>query len=442
LGIRQLANPQQALLTQRFVSPPPGMVYHECGAVVVRFFRNGKPYNIIIDDRLPVANNDFALSHCRRRHEMWLPLLEKAYARYFGCYEAIEAGLISQALSDLSNGAPDTIPIKGADGQVSVNQDQLWATLEDAFQAGYLVGAGSNTGSDTTEVQGIAQGHAYMLVRIYTAPDNSEKLLQLQNPHGHGEWSVDYVHAWASHRAMHISCSPAVLTCALVYFDLHLIVLFTCVHGVREGDWSDHSPKWTQWWRNTLGYQDVDDGKFWMSYQDFLQMYQNVYICRLLPFHKPLASEWRGPSAAGPQSPWHNPTFTLTVKQATKVWIVLEQEVKRGKRPGADGSDAAAAPASANGYAFIQFFVVLNGGTRVRKIVREEIKGCANKMKMVNDREVGAEVYLDSPDTPYTIVCVTNKAGVEGKLTLNVFLRDAQFEFVELPKDPDGPPPA
>lgn len=104
------------------------------------------------------------------------------------CYEAIEAGMISQALCDLSNGASEQVALKAPDGQVCVNPEQLWVQMEDSFRSGYLLGAGSNTGMDSDWVNGIAQGHAYIVVRIFTDAKQTEKLVQLQNPHGKGEW--------------------------------------------------------------------------------------------------------------------------------------------------------------------------------------------------------------------------------------------------------------
>ena len=41
--------------------------------------------------------------------ELWVPLLEKAYAKVFKSYEAIEGGLTNAALADLTGGISQTL---------------------------------------------------------------------------------------------------------------------------------------------------------------------------------------------------------------------------------------------------------------------------------------------------------------------------------------------
>ena len=41
--------------------------------------------------------------------ELWVPLLEKAYAKVFKSYEAIEGGLTNAALADLTGGISQTV---------------------------------------------------------------------------------------------------------------------------------------------------------------------------------------------------------------------------------------------------------------------------------------------------------------------------------------------
>ena len=215
----------------------------------------------------------------------------------------------------------------------------------------------------------------------------------------------------------------------------------------RDGDWSDSSDKWTQWWRNTLLEKEEDDGKFWMSFTDFLEAYANLYICRLLPHRVAIKAEWRGHTAAGVSAPFHNPTFIVSAPQPCKIWVELEQKNQRGrrKRVASDGPPPASefevtpeqqAALSANGYAFIMFCVLDNGGQRVEKLSKDNVKMCANKWKMVNERQIGAELFIDQPDTPLTIVAINKHRGWETEFTLSVFAADESVTFAILPDEP------
>jgi len=44
--------------------------------------------------------------------ELWVLLIEKAWAKRFGSYKAIDAGLTQDALRDLTGGPCETLPIE------------------------------------------------------------------------------------------------------------------------------------------------------------------------------------------------------------------------------------------------------------------------------------------------------------------------------------------
>lgn len=73
-----------------------------CGICHFRFWRLGKWYDVVIDDRLPVGEKDGKLffMYCSNKkvgceHEFWCALIEKAYAKFYGCYEFIKGGRIA-----------------------------------------------------------------------------------------------------------------------------------------------------------------------------------------------------------------------------------------------------------------------------------------------------------------------------------------------------------
>lgn len=52
---------------------------------------------VLVDDRFPVdADNRLVMAECRTSNCFWVPILEKAYAKLYGSYEAIESGSVHQ----------------------------------------------------------------------------------------------------------------------------------------------------------------------------------------------------------------------------------------------------------------------------------------------------------------------------------------------------------
>jgi hypothetical protein len=96
--------------------------------------------------------------------------LEKAYAKLHGSYEALEGGLVQDALVDLTGGAGEEIDMRSAQAQIDLASGRLWSQLLRFKQEGFLLGAGSPSGSDVhISSSGIVQGHAYSLLQVMQA---------------------------------------------------------------------------------------------------------------------------------------------------------------------------------------------------------------------------------------------------------------------------------
>ena len=65
-----------------------------------------------VDTRVPASEGGKAIfAHCKSPNEVWVPLLEKAYAKLHGCYEALDGGSVTAALVDLSGGVAEKIDL-------------------------------------------------------------------------------------------------------------------------------------------------------------------------------------------------------------------------------------------------------------------------------------------------------------------------------------------
>jgi hypothetical protein len=80
----------------------------EIGLHVFLFFRNRTWIKVVIDDRLPVTRGDqLVFGRCKNPGEFWVPLIEKAYAKLIGRYDAMEGGIESDMLVDLTVSSTD-----------------------------------------------------------------------------------------------------------------------------------------------------------------------------------------------------------------------------------------------------------------------------------------------------------------------------------------------
>jgi hypothetical protein len=124
-------------------------------------------------------------------NEIWMMLIEKAYAKYFGSYSAISGGLVQFAFADFTGGDPESIDVSSASVRPAIDDGSLFAKLQRYEKLGYLLGAGSPSGSDADiSSSGVVQGHAYSMLRVEEV--DGHQLLQLRNPWGSQEWNGDW----------------------------------------------------------------------------------------------------------------------------------------------------------------------------------------------------------------------------------------------------------
>ena len=195
---------------------------HEYGIYI---FINGLWELVLVDDYFPYAGTyfkQFAFGSSRD-NELWVSLLEKAWAKINGCYAKIGCGGTPNEVFDVLTEAYSEYYTVNSN-----NKDALWNKLLDSKQKGYVMTAGTSADVYNLPIEenGLSPGHAYTLLDLHEI--NGEKVVRLRNPWGNGEYS---------------------------------------------GDWSDSSKKWTTELKKKYGIVKKNDGDFFMGYEDFLKYY-------------------------------------------------------------------------------------------------------------------------------------------------------------------------
>ncbi|XP_030285779.1 calpain-5 [Sparus aurata] len=256
-----------------------------------RFWRLGRWMDVVVDDRLPVSR-DGVLLFCRSAtpREFWSALLEKAYAKLNGCYEALEGGNTTEALIDFTGGVSEPLSLDRE--ALSLHSDQrraFFQTLAKAHERKALITCSIRPAEGETVESvmdcGLVRGHAYGITAVRKVRPG-EKLLQtggvarlfmvrMRNPWGTTDWT---------------------------------------------GAWSQGSQQWQQMSRaerDKMGLIVRDVGEFWMDFEDFCHYFTDVVVCRLV--EQALlwpSSHWRevrryGEWAPAPSSPETPPAAVL-----------------------------------------------------------------------------------------------------------------------------------
>ncbi|KAE8603504.1 hypothetical protein XENTR_v10014352 [Xenopus tropicalis] len=268
------------------------------GQFTCRFWRFGCWVEVTIDDNLPCLGNKLCFSHCQDQGAFWLPLLEKAYAKLHGCYEALWAGQVADALVDLTGGLVERWSLESEDDRGREKLFSKLVSLKDrcAMCCSVL--------HNRDRVMELGELHAYTITDIQHVVTKSCKdllLLRLHNPWGRSSWAG----SWR-----------------------------------KGGDgWNDLNLK-----DSARLLSEVQEGEFWVEKQEFLQEFDEITIAFPYSHEGHLQSIWtdlpllhkqqfygswvKGYSAGGSRNNVsfpENPKFWLRVKEPSEVFLSLMQ---------------------------------------------------------------------------------------------------------------------
>ena len=127
---------EETLMLSSGVYPPIFHYFRTKGIYCFRFYKNFKWRYVVIDDRLPcmkvigkAKRPKVLYSKCRNTNEFWVSLIEKAYAKLHGCYEAIVSGCIDDGIVDLTGQESFRISLDLRQ-QHNMPNDRLWNIIK------------------------------------------------------------------------------------------------------------------------------------------------------------------------------------------------------------------------------------------------------------------------------------------------------------------------
>jgi len=116
------------------------------GYAVFQFFKNGEWKYVIVDTRIPYSTNRKTplYAHSSKSSEMWVPLMEKAYAKLHGNYEVLNGGSMAVGMVDISGGVSEKFNLTTPENQAKIDDGSLFRDLMRYLQQGYIVGCSNS----------------------------------------------------------------------------------------------------------------------------------------------------------------------------------------------------------------------------------------------------------------------------------------------------------
>ena len=120
-------------------------------------------------------------------NDMWVLLLEKAYAKLHGNYLSLRGGFVHEALADLT-GCPTVVHQLDSDETAGlIRTGRFFTQIENHLREGYIVAAtteGEELWGETSDQplgNGLLKAHSYCLLEVKTDEARGKQMVKLRN---------------------------------------------------------------------------------------------------------------------------------------------------------------------------------------------------------------------------------------------------------------------
>eukprot|EP01006_Ploeotia_vitrea_P006106 TRINITY_DN12284_c0_g1_i1.p1 TRINITY_DN12284_c0_g1~~TRINITY_DN12284_c0_g1_i1.p1 ORF type:complete len:878 (-),score=138.00 TRINITY_DN12284_c0_g1_i1:99-2732(-) len=235
--------------------------YPEVGIFEFRFWKGGRWITVVIDDFLPVrqlngqgtslgsSSESFQAGTCELwcsrssdPSELWVPLLEKAYAKLHGSYQALNGGNTEYAMVDLTGGAAEHIALNTEGGRALMRCGGVQEKLKQAKAEGWLVGCVFKGTPSTGQFyspgeNGLIPGRTYVMLDVRDTPQGNTTLIRMRNPWGVGGWNGPWSNGEAMWPAAELGNNLSTFWMELQQFEDNLAALQICrTYNYNIGD--------------------------------------------------------------------------------------------------------------------------------------------------------------------------------------------------------------
>uniref|UniRef100_A0A8D3BSV0 Calpain 1, (mu/I) large subunit b n=1 Tax=Scophthalmus maximus TaxID=52904 RepID=A0A8D3BSV0_SCOMX len=376
---------------------PHGQSFNQqyAGIFHFQFWQFGEWVDVVIDDRLPVKDGELMFVHSAEGSEFWSALLEKAYAKLCGSYEALSGGSTTEGFEDFTGGVSEMYELKKA-------PRDLHRIIMKALERGSLLGCSIDITSafdmEAVTFKKLVKGHAYSVtgLRQVEYRGQRERLIRIRNPWGQVEWTG----AWSDRSALH----------------------------------------WDSLKNNLRAELRNPDKRCLMSFQEFLRQFSRLEICNLTPdalsqdttsFWSTVTFEggWRKGSTAGgcrnhPNTFWINPQYKISLLEedddpeddeaaCSLLVALMQKDRRRFRRHGQDMHTI--------GFAIYEIPDEYRArpSLHLKKDFFLRHSSCARSESFINLREVSTRLRL--PPGEYLVVPSTFEPSQEADFVLRVF---------------------